>query len=71
MNRPRRIARQSLMRTLLVPGVLLIVSIVGLILALTGDGTRDWIAALLLALPVAAIFRAWFAPASFQSKTIR
>lgn len=53
--RPRRWPR-----TLRTPAILLIASVTGLVLALTGSGAIDTVAALLLALPVLAIARAGF-----------
>ena len=42
-----------------VPLALAAASVVGLVAALTGDGWRDWISWLALALPVAAFLWAW------------
>ena len=47
-------ARQGLASIFLVPLLLAIVSIVGLVSALTGDGLRDWLSWAGLAAPVAA-----------------
>jgi hypothetical protein len=44
----------SLWRIFAVPLALAIVSVIGLVAALTGDGWRDWISWATLALPVAA-----------------
>ena len=62
-----RLSRRSLLRTLVVPALLLVLSTAGLVLALTGDGATDWVAALLLAVPVLAIARARFGAATIFS----
>jgi hypothetical protein len=49
----------GLWRIFAVPLALAIVSVIGLVAALTGDGWRDWISWATLALPVAAFVWAW------------
>ncbi len=46
-------------RILAIPALLMVASLAGLILGLTGDGWRDAAATLLLALPVIAFLRSW------------
>ncbi len=55
-----RIARQSKRRLFATPLLLALASLVGLTLGLTGDGWRDGLSWLLLALPVVAVAIAWF-----------
>lgn len=46
--------RQSLSRVFAIPIVIAVLSIIGLVSALTGDGVRDIISWLTLAVPIAA-----------------
>jgi hypothetical protein len=55
----RRIAPRGALGVLAMPAVLLVASLIGLILGLTGDGWRDVAASLLLALPVLLFLRSW------------
>ena len=50
--RPRRRARAGTLRVLAVPALLLIASIAGLIIGLTGDGLPDAVSWALLCLPI-------------------
>jgi hypothetical protein len=50
-----RIKRQSIRQTLAMPVLLAVVSLTGLVIALTGDGWRDLLSAVLLTLPLVAI----------------
>lgn len=59
MNPSRRIGPQRAVSVLAVPALLLVASLAGLILGLTGDGWRDAAASLLLALPVLIFLRSW------------
>lgn len=59
MNVSRRIGPQRAASVLAVPVLLLVASLTGLILGLTGDGWRDVAASLLLALPVLIFLRSW------------
>ena len=54
-----RTARRSLAQVFAVPLALLVASLAGLVIGLTGDGWRDLVASLLLALPLLAAARAW------------
>jgi hypothetical protein len=45
--------------TFLLPGLIALASMIGLVSALTGDGMRDVIAWIALAIPVAAAVWAW------------
>ena len=49
----------DLWRTFSVPLGIAVVSLIGLVAALTGGGWRDWISWIALALPVAAFVWAW------------
>ncbi len=51
--------RRSTAQVFAVPLVLLIASLAGLVLGLTGDGLRDLASAALLLLPLLAIAAAW------------
>jgi uncharacterized membrane protein YjjP (DUF1212 family) len=53
LNSP--IKRQSIRQTLAMPVLLAVVSLTGLVIALTGDGWRDLLSAFLLTLPLVAI----------------
>jgi hypothetical protein len=55
---PRK-ERQSLSRIFGIPAAMAVSSLAGLILALTGDGWRDVLAALLLLAPLFLFARAW------------
>ena len=57
--RKRRTGRASYARVFAVPLVLLLATLAGLVTGLTGDGTRDWLAWLLAALPLFALALAW------------
>lgn len=59
MNASRRIGPQRAASVLAMPALLLIASLTGLILGLTGDGWRDVAASLFLALPVLIFLRSW------------
>ncbi len=59
MNVSRRIGPQRAASVLAIPALLLIASLTGLILGLTGDGWRDVAASLFLALPVLIFLRSW------------
>ncbi|MCA1197068.1 hypothetical protein K9B35_03740 [Sphingomonas sp. R647] len=59
MNASRRIGPQRAGNVLAMPALLLVASLTGLILGLTGDGWRDVAASLLLALPVLIFLRSW------------
>lgn len=59
MSGSRRIAPRGAAGVLAAPALLLVASLVGLILGLTGDGWRDVAASLLLALPVLLFVRSW------------
>ncbi len=59
MTRSRRIAPRRAPGVLAMPALLLVASLTGLILGLTGDGWRDVAASLLLALPVVIFLRSW------------
>lgn len=56
---PPRTARRSLAHVFAVPLLLFGASIAGLLVGLTGDGTRDVVACVLLFLPILAIVVAW------------
>ena len=57
--RKRRTARGSYARVFAVPLALLLATLAGLVIGLTGDGVRDWLAWLLAALPLLAFALAW------------
>lgn len=59
MNASRRIGPQRAASVLAMPAMLLVASLTGLILGLTGDGWRDIAASLFLALPVLIFLRSW------------
>lgn len=59
MNVSRRIGPQRAASVLAMPALLLVASLTGLILGLTGDGWRDVAASLFLALPVLVFLRSW------------
>jgi hypothetical protein len=60
MTRPNsRIKRQSIGRTLVMPIFLAVASLMGLVIALTGNGWRDLLSVFFLALPLAATAYAW------------
>ncbi|UVI38428.1 hypothetical protein [Qipengyuania spongiae] len=71
MRHYRLPAPRGMLRTLLVPAILLVVSLAGLWLALTDDGAADWLAALLLSLPLFAIAHAWSRSAPAPSRKPR
>jgi membrane protein implicated in regulation of membrane protease activity len=51
--------RRELARTLATPGLLALCSSAGLVLALVGDGTVDFVACAAIAVPLVATVRAW------------
>jgi hypothetical protein len=53
-----RTGRQSAFRIFAIPAALVASSLAGLVLALTGDGWRDTLAALLLLFPLCLLVRA-------------
>ncbi len=55
----RRTARRSLGAVFAAPTAIALLSLVGLVSALTGDGLRDLVSWLALAVPVAAAAWAW------------
>jgi len=55
----RRAARRSLRAVFAAPTAVALLSLVGLVSALTGDGLRDLVSWLALTVPVAAAVRAW------------
>ena len=57
--RHRRLQRASIAGVFAVPAALLIATIAGLVIGLTGDGARDAAAWALLALPLLALAIAW------------
>ncbi|WP_394270781.1 hypothetical protein [Qipengyuania sp.] len=57
-RRPRR-PRSPARSVLAMPLALLVASVAGLVIGLTGDGLRDAAAAALLALPLLALVLAW------------
>lgn len=59
MSGSRRIGPRGGASVLAIPALLLLASLAGLILGLTGDGWRDVAASLLLALPVLISLRSW------------
>lgn len=63
MSRSRRIGPRAAGGVLAMPALLLVASLVGLILGLTGDGWRDVAASLLLALPVLIFLCSWLSRA--------
>jgi hypothetical protein len=60
LNRPRRVAPQSLSQIFAVPGIVLAATLTGLIAGLTGDGWRDTAASLLLFIPVSLAAYHWW-----------
>lgn len=58
-TRHRRAARASTARVLAMPLALLAATLAGLVIGLTGEGPRDWIAWALAALPLLALAHAW------------
>lgn len=59
MTASRRIGPQRTASVLAIPALLLVASLAGLILGLTGDGWRDGLASLLIALPALIFLRSW------------
>ncbi|MCR5872571.1 MULTISPECIES: hypothetical protein [unclassified Sphingomonas] len=59
MSASRRIGPRGAGSVLAAPVFLLVTSLAGLVLGLTGDGWRDIAASLLLALPVLTFLRGW------------
>ncbi|KLE34638.1 hypothetical protein [Aurantiacibacter luteus] len=57
--RKRRTARASYARPLVIPLALLLATLAGLVIGLTGDRARDVLAWLLAALPLLALALAW------------
>ena len=57
--RHRRLKRASLAGVFAIPAALLVATIAGLVIGLTGDGARDALAWALLALPLLALAIAW------------
>jgi len=57
--RHRRTRRASLVGIFAVPAALLVATIAGLVIGLTGDGARNVLASVLLALPLLALAHAW------------
>ncbi|MFL9841630.1 hypothetical protein ABS767_11705 [Sphingomonas sp. ST-64] len=59
MTASRRIPRRGAAAVLAMPAMLVLASLAGLILGLTGDGWPDIAASLLLALPILFFLRSW------------
>ena len=57
--RHRRLKRASLANVFAIPAALLVATIAGLVIGLTGDGARDALAWALLAFPLLALALAW------------
>lgn len=57
--RHRRIERASVAQVFAFPGALLVVTVAGLVVGLTGDGARDTLAWALLAIPILTLAYAW------------
>ena len=57
--RSRRTRRASLAGIFAIPAALLVVTLAGLVIGLTGDGARNVLASVLLALPLLALAYAW------------
>lgn len=56
---PRPATRHSTAAIFAIPALLGIATLIALIIGLTGEGARDWIAWALLATPILAFARAW------------
>jgi hypothetical protein len=60
VTRRDRVSPQSALRVLAIPVLLACLSLVGLVIGLTGDGWRDAVSSALLLLPLTALAWHWF-----------